>query len=135
METNRNHRDHRDQERRDLNQNTGNLGNRESEPMRAGGRNAGREEEWERDNRSPQERNIDDSRQAQSRTFNEDEETWEEEQRMSGDNGRNWNENDQAQRSPGRDTDEERKMHGRYNDEEQNRYGSENDRRNREELE
>lgn len=90
-----------------------------------------------------------DSREAQSRTFNEDEDTWEEEQRMSGsgpnsepygNNGtrnNNWDANDQTQRTSGIHDDEQQDMHshGRYSDDEQNHYGQENDRRNREELE
>lgn len=75
----------------------------------------------------------DESREATSRTFNEDEDTWEQEQRMQG-TRRN---NEPSQYSPGIHDDEQRDMssHGRYNDDEQNRYGRENDRRNREELE
>ena len=50
---------------------------------------------------------------AQSRTFNENEENWEEEQRMGssssnrGSEGNDWNQNDQMQRSPGRSNAEE----------------------------
>ena len=64
---------------------------------------------WDSDSGS----NRGDSRNMQSRTFNEDEETWEEEQRMGGSNanrgseGNDWNQNDQMQRSPGRGSSEE----------------------------
>ncbi len=91
----------------------------------------------------------DESREATSRTFNEDEDTWEQEQRMQGlgpnsdsysnqgTRNNNWDANDQTQRTSGIHDDEQRDMssHGRYSNDEQNRYGQENDRRNREELE
>ncbi|QEE51203.1 hypothetical protein FUA48_17120 [Flavobacterium alkalisoli] len=112
----------------DKNENTGHLGNKSDEPVRARGRNADRREYWERDNRSSTERNLDDARQMHSRTFNEDEGTWREERRAKGDTDRNWNESDQMQRSPGRDIDEERRTHGRYNDDEQ--HYDHDDRRN-----
>lgn len=111
------------------NENTGHLGNRPSEPIRAQGRNADRRE-WERDNRSSTERNLDDSRDMDSRTFNENEETWREERSANDNADRNWNENDQMQRSPGRDIDEERRTKGRYNDDEH--HYNHDDRRNRE---
>lgn len=90
-----------------------------------------------------------DSREAQSMTFNEDEDTWEAEKRMSGSGpesdsysnpgtrNNNWDATDQMQRTSGVHDDEQQDMsaHGRYSDDEQNRYGQENDRRNREELE
>ena len=63
------------------------------------------------DNMSDRERR--DASEAQSRTFNEDEETWEEEKRMGSSNanrgseGNDWNQNDQMQRSPGRGGSEE----------------------------
>lgn len=75
-----------------------------------------------------------DSRHAQSKTFNEREDSWEEEQRMEGRDSEvghksprnnNWHDDEQRNAS-GR---------GRFDDADQNRFGQENDRRNREELE
>ncbi|MCR5861753.1 hypothetical protein LRS05_06205 [Flavobacterium sp. J372] len=91
----------------------------------------------------------DEDMNAQSRTFNEDEETYDEERNMSGGGSggyggsnrgtenNNWDATDQTQRFNGVHDDEQfnASSHGQYSDEEQNRYGQENDRRNREELE
>jgi len=56
-------------------------------------------------------RNNNEDRSADSRTFNEDESSWEEEQHMGGSNrgttGNDWNENDQMQRGKGRGFDGE----------------------------
>jgi hypothetical protein len=140
MQTDRNN-DSRNENReaQDRNQNTGNLGNeRQNMSSRGNGLN---DPGMENDNYAGAERDINDSTEAQSRTFNEDEATFENEQRMTGNQGtrnNDWDENDQMQRSPGRSYDEEdldASSRGRYNDEEQNRYGSEENRRNREELE
>lgn len=52
----------------------------------------------------------DEDRNAQSRTFNEDEDTYEEEQRMGGNSGtqnNNWDANDQTQRTSGIHDDEQ----------------------------
>jgi hypothetical protein len=156
MQTNNdgyNSRDGRDNQN-DRNQNTGNLGGRENEPQKMGNlesenelRDMGRRpnDSWERDNRPESEKDLDDrdSRDMTSRTFNEDEATWEEEKRTGarttndGTRNDNWNANDPMQRSPGRyeEDDLDQRAHGRYNDEEQNRFARDNDRRHNEELE
>ena len=81
----------------------------------------------------------DEEKNAKSRTFKEDEESYENEQRTStnGTPNNNWDANDPIQRTTHIHDDEQldAASHSSFSDDEQNRYSQENDTRNREELE
>jgi|GEM_PF-1804469 len=80
-----------------------------------------------------------DASEAQSRTFNEDEDNWEERQQMGSSNSNrgsennDWNQTDQMQRSPGRGGSEENRdfqSGSYYNEREEDRGRSGNSTRN-----
>lgn len=129
---NKNHNKHSSEP----NENTGHLGNHEPYGMSNPGNM--NDPAMEGDSYAGQERK--ESREATSKTFNEDEATYKAEKRAQTTNdgtpGNDWDAKDMTQRT----IQEEQRadpglQHGGYNDENPNKYGQENDRRNREELE
>lgn len=103
----------------DPNENTGNLGS-------------------DRNNKKDKDRDIDNPTEAPSRTFNQDDESWKEENNETSNQGtknNDWDAKNQMERSVSENGENNTSTHGRFNDEEQNKYSPENDRRNREELE
>lgn len=136
METNNNR--HNNGNGTEPNENTGHLGNHEPYGMSNKG-NGLNDPAMDKDNYRGQERKVEDSRDADSRTFNEDEDTWEAKKEANttndGTKDNDWNAKDMTQRTIQEEQQDDDVLQGRYNDEEQNKYGQENDRRNREELE
>ncbi|MDV6168009.1 hypothetical protein R1T16_06205 [Flavobacterium sp. DG1-102-2] len=122
---NNDNRDRNDRDRSNNNENTGNLGNQnESQRMNSRDNDSSyeinRTSSMGRDNESQdryRESDVDshsmDSRG--SRTYNEDEHTYEDEQRMGstrsnrGTENNDWDQNDQMQRSPGRSHSEDQR--------------------------
>ncbi|WP_297333195.1 hypothetical protein [Flavobacterium sp.] len=120
------------------NENTGHLGNHEPYGMSNKG-NGLNDPSMDKDNYRGQERKAEDSSDADSKTFNEDEDTWKAKKEANttndGTKDNDWNAKDMTQRTIQQEQQDDDVLQGRYNDEEQNKYGQENDRRNREELE
>jgi hypothetical protein len=120
------------------NENTGNLGNHEPHGMNNKG-NGLNDPGMDKDNYRGEERKVEDPREADSKTFNEDKDTWEAKKEANttnnGTTDNDWNAKDMTQRTIQEEQEDDDVLQGRYNDEEQNKYSQENDRRNREELE